>query len=93
MQLKALNAHTSRSLQNSKFVLLLEILVIDNWDQTKQEKQIKFLRQAVASSGNLFNLSNSSRQHVALSGDCFSIDWVSQTRSLRMLIHLNIFLR
>ena len=42
----------------------MEAFLIDSWDLNKQDKQIKFLRQAVQ--GNLFHLSNILRQSVSV---------------------------
>ena len=39
--------------QNSKAVSYMEISLSDSWDQTKQDKQINFLRHPVALSGKI----------------------------------------
>ena len=38
------------------FASYMDIFLIDNWDLNKQDKQIKFLRQAVSISGEIVPL-------------------------------------
>ena len=63
-QSEASNLYITQSVQKPIFVPYKEVFLIDSWDLSKQDKQIKFLRQA--EQGNLFHLSTFLRQAVSV---------------------------
>ena len=73
------------------FVPDMEVFLIDSWDLIKQDKQYKFLRQAVQ--GNLFHLSIFLRQAVSVSWKKVPLEYFPQTGCLGMLIIFIKFLR
>ena len=56
LESEAFNLYTAQSVQISIFIPYMHVFLIDNWNLNKQDKQIKFLRQAVSISGEIVPL-------------------------------------
>ena len=52
----AFSVQTTAIVQSSIFVLFIELFLIDIWDETENDKQSNFLRQAVSLSGEFTQL-------------------------------------